>query len=243
MSIEPARLGFSDDGIPFSARYDDVYHAAAGGLQQARHVFLSGNGLPDRWRGKDHFCIVETGFGLGLNFLATWQCWKNDPARCRELEYVSLEKHPFSAGDLALAHQTVPEVAILAGKLRHCWPSLLPGEHRLVFDEGDEGRVILRLVFGDAVDILPKLDVAADAYFLDGFSPAKNPEMWSAEVCRELRRLARQGATLATWSVAGALRRALRDVGFCVERCPGFSGKRHMLSGVLPTSHSGLGKR
>ena len=243
MAIEPARLGFSDDGIPFSERYDDVYHAAAGGLLQAQHVFLSGNGLPERWRGKDHFCIVETGFGLGLNFLATWQCWKNDPARCRQLEFVSLEKHPFLAEDLAQLHGALPELTDLAGRLREHWPPLVPGEHRRVFDEEGGPCVTLRLILGDAVDTLPTLktqDVAADAYYLDGFSPAKNPELWSVPVCRELRRLARPGATLATWSVAVALRRALHDAGFCVERRPGFAGKRHMLSGVLPSSRSGL---
>lgn len=228
MSLEPARLTQAADGTPMSPIYDDVYHSAAGAHAQAKHVFLAGNGLPDRWADRAQWGIVETGFGLGLNFLATWQAWRDDPQRCQTLNFVSLEKHPLAVADLALAHAAWPELAMLAEELRRHWPVLEEGAHELEFDGG---RVRLTLHFGDAVKLLPELDVVADAFYLDGFSPAKNPELWSPALCRSLARLAARGATLATWSVAGSVRRALAAAGFAVTRCPGFAGKRQMLVG------------
>lgn len=230
-SLELASLIVDDDGTPVSPAYGDVYHSAAGGHAQARHVFMAGNGLPMRWQGKDRFVILETGFGLGINFLATWLAWRNDPRRCAALHFVSLEKHPFAADDLACAHGAFPEFATLSGELVEHWParaSLREGEHRIALAGG---QVTLHLVLGDAAALLPTLDVAADAFYLDGFSPAKNPALWSPELCRSLYRLAASGATLATWSVAGAVRRALTDAGFSVEKRPGFADKRQMLVG------------
>ncbi|GHU37559.1 hypothetical protein AGMMS50256_35660 [Betaproteobacteria bacterium] len=223
-----ARLSLAPDGTPLSEIYGDVYHSAAGGHAQSRHVFLAGNGLPARWRERDSFAILETGFGLGLNFLATWLVWRNDPQRCRILRFISLEKHPFAAGDLAIAHAAWPEFAELSGVLRACWPKLVTGEHRIELDGGD---VEFRLVLGDATETLPLLNDAVDAFYLDGFSPAKNPDLWSPFICRNLARLARPGSTLATWSVAGCVRQALSDAGFTVEKRPGFAEKRQMLVG------------
>ena len=228
MPLEPARLTLTADGTPFSPVYDDVYHSAAGAYAQAQHVFLAGNGLPDRWVDRTRFVIVETGFGLGLNFLATWLAWRDDQLRCRTLHFVSLEKHPLAVTDLAQAHAAWPELAPLAEELRRHWPVLEAGAHHLEFDGG---RVLLTLHFGDAVDVLPGLDVAADAFYLDGFSPAKNPELWSPALCASLARLAANDATLATWSVAGSVRRALAAAGFEVTRRPGFASKRQMLVG------------
>ena len=227
-AIEPATLTFNSDGLPVSPTYDDVYHAAAGAHAQARHVFLGGNGLPARWAGRERFVIVETGFGLGVNFMATWLAWRGDEARCANLHFVSFEKHPFAAADLAQAHTAFPEFAALSQALCAAWPPLLAGTHRLCFDDG---RVVLTLHFGDACAALPAIDDGADAFYLDGFAPAKNPELWSPALCRSLARIARRGATLATWSVAGDVRRALAAAGFAVERRPGFAGKRQMLAG------------
>ena len=224
----PACLALAPDGTPVSELYGDVYHSAAGGHAQARHVFLAGNGLPARWQERDSFTILETGFGLGLNFLATWQAWRDDPRRCRTLRFISLEKHPFAAADLVLAHAAWPEFAELSGALRARWPMLVAGKHRIALEGGG---VDLRLVFADAQEALPILDGAVDAFYLDGFSPAKNPDLWSPAVCRSLARLAAPGATLATWSVAGGVRRALSAAGFVVEKRPGFAGKRQMLVG------------
>lgn len=226
--LEPARLILDEDGTPISETYGDIYHSAAGGHAQARHVFLAGNGLPARWQGRENFTILETGFGLGINFMATWLAWRNDPQRSVTLHFISLEKHPFNVADLVVAHAAWPEFAELAAELRESWPPLRAGEHRL---ELDGGRVILTLVFGDAVEALPALDVAVDAFYLDGFSPARNPDLWSPALCRSLARLAAGGATLATWSVAGSVRRALIDASFVVKKRPGFAGKRQMLVG------------
>ncbi|WP_347250350.1 MnmC family methyltransferase, partial [Zoogloea sp.] len=152
--IQPAVLSLAPDGTPYSPVFDDVYHTSAGGLGQARHVFLEGNGLPERWRGRHRWVIIETGFGLGLNFLATWQAWRDDPARSNRLDFISIEKHPFQTADLARLHAAWPELAALADELRQSWPALLPGIHRLHLDHG---RVTLTLAFGDALEFLPQL--------------------------------------------------------------------------------------
>lgn len=230
--IEPARLGRTADGTPYSGIYDDIYHARAGGPGQARHVFITGNGLPQRWQGQGRrFVIAETGFGMGLNFLATWDTWRNDPLRGERLHFVSIEKHPFTVNDLAALHAAWPELALLASELRAQWPTLVPGLHRLQFDNGT---VVLDLVFGDAVTHLPHWRFQADAFYLDGFSPTKNPELWHADLLQTISHLAAPGATLATWSVAATIREALHRQGWQLEKRPGFAGKREMLCGAMP---------
>lgn len=226
--IVPAQIVLNSGCTPYSPAYDDVYHTVSGGLGQAQHVFLAGNGLPARWAGRERFAVMETGFGLGLNFLATWDAWRNDPQRSGRLHFVSVEKHPFTAEDLARLHAAWPELAPLADELRRHWPALVPGIHRLHLDGG---RVVLTLIFGDALDVLPQLSAAADTFFLDGFSPTNNPDLWSPAVFAQLARLAAPGATLATWSVNGKVRRGLEDAGFVLDRRPGFGGKREMLAG------------
>lgn len=226
--LQPATLTRQPDGTPYSPDYGDVYHSAAGGPAQARAVFLAGNDLPQRWQGRERFVILETGFGLGLNFLATWAAWAADPQGATTLHFVSVEKHPFSADDLAIAHAAWPEFAALSAELRTHWPPLLPGVHRLLLAGG---KLILTLVFGDACATLKKIDAKVDAFYLDGFSPAKNPELWSPPLFKAIARLAAPGATLATWSVAAAVRQGLAAVEFDLEKRPGFAGKRDMLVG------------
>src|SRR6266581_41532 len=222
--LAPARLAFQE-GIPYSEAFGDVYHSASGGHAQARHVFLAGNDLPARWAGRGRFVILETGFGLGLNFLATWQAWRRDPARCGRLHFVSVEKHPFSLQDLRALHERYPELRQEAAELHARWPVLVPGGHRA---ELEGGRVVLTLFFAD-IKLLRELRLAADAIYLDGFSPAKNPEMWSAALLRAVSRLAATGATAATWSVASSVRHALEATGFAVEKRKGFGDKKEML--------------
>ncbi|MDH5219606.1 MAG: bifunctional tRNA (5-methylaminomethyl-2-thiouridine)(34)-methyltransferase MnmD/FAD-dependent 5-carboxymethylaminomethyl-2-thiouridine(34) oxidoreductase MnmC [Betaproteobacteria bacterium] len=222
----PARLAFAADGTPFSPDYDDVYHSADGGAAQAHHVFLAGNGLPARWQDAARFTILETGFGFGLSFLAAWHAWQEDPRRSARLHFVSVEKHPFSAQDLAVLHAPHADLAPLASELRDAWPMLVPGLHRLEFAQG---RVVLTLAFGDAAALLPQLRLAADAVFLDGFAPAKNPDMWSPELMKAVARLCAPGATAATWSVATPVRESLRAAGFAAEKRRGFARKSEML--------------
>jgi tRNA 5-methylaminomethyl-2-thiouridine biosynthesis bifunctional protein len=224
--LVPARLAFNAEGTPYSREFDDLYHSADGGAAQARHVFLGGNGLPERWRGARRFTILETGFGFGLSFLATWDAWREDPARSARLHYVSVEKHPFTAQDLAVLHAPHAEFAPLAEELRSAWPLLVPGMHRLEFENG---RVVLTLGFGDAPELMPQLRLAADAVYLDGFAPAKNPGMWSPALLKSVARLAAPGATAATWSVAAPVREGLRAAGFAAEKRRGYARKSEML--------------
>ena len=228
MRIEPAELAFDSEGTPYSPAYGDVYHSADSGPGQARHVFVGGNDLPRRWAHERNFTILETGFGLGLNFLATWREWRADPARCERLHFVSIEKHPFDRGALRTLHLRYGEFAPLAAQLQHVWPPLVAGLHRLHFE--DE-RLTLTLAFGDADLLTPRLRLRADAIYLDGFAPRCNPEMWSPQLMQRLARLARPGTTIATYSSAGMVRQGLEAAGFALEKCPGFGHKREMLRG------------
>ena len=222
--IETERLAYDATGAPFSERYGDVYASRDGAAAQARHVFLAGNGLPARWRDRAQFAIVETGFGLGTNFLATWQAWREDPNRCGRLHFVSVELHPVAAGDLIA---TAPaELQRLARELAARWPLPLPGLHRIEFEGG---RVVLTLALGDARDVIPQLVCGADAFYLDGFAPARNPQMWEPALIKGLARLTRPGATLATWTAARGVRDSLAGCGFEVELRAGFGRKREML--------------
>jgi len=226
--IVPATLSFDASGNPFSTQFSDIYHSADSAAGQARHVFLRGNDLPARWAGARVFAIVETGFGIGLNFLATWQAWRDDPRRCARLHFVSIERWPFAQADLATLHARYPEFTALSSQLLAAWPPLVPGMHRLHFD--DE-KVTLTLVFDEAIEAARGLSVAADAFYLDGFAPDRNPAMWSAPLLKMLARLAAPGATVATYSAAGAVRDALVAAGFVVEKRSGFGRKRDMLAG------------
>jgi tRNA 5-methylaminomethyl-2-thiouridine biosynthesis bifunctional protein len=228
MRLLPAEVVFDARGTPFSAVYGDVYHSADSGPGQSRHVFLEGNGLPSRWARTRVFTIVETGFGFGLNFLTTWKAWRDDPARPEHLHFVSLEKHPFTGDGLARLHALYPELGRQSEALRSRWPQLVPGMHRLDFDAGG---VTLTLAFGDAMELLPRLRLAADAFYLDGFAPDRNPEMWSPKVFKSLARIALPGATLATYTAARAVREGLDAAGFAMEKRPGFGCKRDMLAG------------
>jgi tRNA 5-methylaminomethyl-2-thiouridine biosynthesis bifunctional protein len=221
--ISPARISFREEA-PFAPDFGDVYHARAGALAQARYVFLGGNGLPQRWCRRERFVILETGFGLGNNFLATWAAWREDPQRCERLVFVSVEKHPPLREDLDRAHAGSPLKA-LADHLVAAWPPLTHNLHPLDFEGG---RLKLLLALGDAADWLPELMADVDAFYLDGFAPARNPRMWERRLFKALARLAAPQATAATWSVAREVRDGLAEAGFVVERAPGFAAKGEM---------------
>lgn len=242
VTLAEARLSFDAEGVPYSEQFGDVYHSAEGGPGQSRHVFLGGNQLPQRWRNRDCYTIVETGFGLGLNFLETWRAWEADDAAPARLSYVSVEHQPFSPQSLSQAHDRWPDHAARSRALIDAWPLPLRGYHRLHLAGG---HLTLTLLLGDVQACLSQLQAQADALYLDGFSPARNPDMWSPAVFKQLARIARPGSTLATWSVAGAVREGLAQAGFQLEKRPGFRGKREMLTGTrigpvtaLPPSHT-----
>jgi tRNA 5-methylaminomethyl-2-thiouridine biosynthesis bifunctional protein len=229
--VAPATLEFRD-GVPYSAAYGDVYHSADGGAGQARHVFLDGCGLPERWAGCTDFVILETGFGTGTNFLATWAAWRADPLRPARLHFLSVEKHPFGRDDLAALHARWPEFAGLSAELLTKWPPPLAGFHRIALDDG---RVQLTLMLGDAEDCLAQVEAGVDAFYLDGFAPDRNPELWHPELIARLARLARPGALAATYSVAAPVRAVLSRAGFVCEKRAGYGRKRH----CLRASHAG----
>lgn len=235
--LQPARLDFDALGTPASELYGDVYHGQSGALAQARHVFIRGNGLPQRWAGRESFTVCETGFGLGNNFLALWQAWRAAPQRPQRLHVLSFEGHPLSRDDLAAAlagHEG--ELREMADLLLQAWPLLLPGLHRLEFEGG---RLTLTLAFGRVEHLARQVEANVDAFFLDGFAPARNPAMWSRALFGQLVRIANQGATAATWCSAGQVRRDLAAAGFLVTRQPGVGGKWQMSCAVL---RPGLGR-
>lgn len=225
-TIVPARLEFKD-GVPYSAAYGDIYHSADGGAGQARHVFLHGCDLPHRWAGRDSFAVLETGFGTGLNFLTTWAAWRDDPQRPARLYFLSVEKHPFCADDLARLHALWPEFSALSDELRANWPTLTPGFHRIALAGG---RVQLTLMLGDAHDCLPQVHAGVDAFYLDGFAPDCNADLWQPRLFDALAKLARPGAVAASYTVAAAVRQGLTQAGFACEKRAGFGRKRHCLS-------------
>lgn len=214
---EPA-LDWRDGGVPVSQQFDDPYFSLGGGLEETRHVFLAGNDLPMRLRPGFH--VAETGFGTGLNALALAQV-ATVPVRM-----TSFEAFPMSRVQLEQAHAAFPDLAELAAQLRDGWGQ---GVIRV-------GQVALTVVLGDVRRTLPAWRDAADAWFLDGFSPAKNPQMWGADVMAEVGAHTAPGGTFATYTAAGHVRQALSDAGFEVLRSPGFGRKRHMSRGRLRTS-------
>src|SRR5690625_3751447 len=234
--LEPACPTQTKEGVAVHPEYGDVYHSLSGAMEQADYVFLQGNDLPMRWQGRAQFTICETGFGLGNNFLTTWYRWLQDPQRSQRLHFVSFEAHPLPRHELARQLQRSPAVLQpLAQQLIKAWPKLLPGLHRLEFEQG---QLSLTLIFGRIEHTAPLAQLRADAFFLDGFAPRLNPAMWTPALFTQLVRLAAQGATLATWCTASAVRRALQNAGFVLEKRPGFAFKREMLTGRL-RSHLG----
>ena len=219
------------EGQLWSGRYGDVYFPRERGVEQARHVFLDGNRLAERFAAlapHEHFTIGETGFGSGLNFLCAWNLFVRTAPPDARLHVLSTELHPFEADEFAEALSPWTELAPLASELCAQLVSLPPAWHRCVFADG---RVTLTLLVGDARETLREADAAVDAWFLDGFSPARNPDIWSDAVIAQVARLSRPGSTCSTWSVAGDVRRRLRAAGFIVKRAPGFGTKRSMLRG------------
>ncbi len=222
------------DGQPYSNRHSDVYFSADSGLQETRHVFLQGNRLAERFESLsagESFCIGETGFGTGLNFLCARQLFEQVAPPGASLDFFSVEKFPLSDDELRAALALWPELHVQAETLLARWRRRVPGWNRWSFADG---RVRLTLAIADVAEALPQLPEAyVDAWFLDGFSPAKNPEMWSGTVLANIARASREGATLATYTSAGWVRHGLQQAGFAVERVLGFGRKREMVRGEL----------
>lgn len=241
LRVPTATLTWDEQGQPWSPVFQDVYFSRVNGLAETRHVFLRHNDLPQRWQGSDLnggvFCIAELGFGTGLNFLAAWQAWRESPASIGgTLHFVSFEKYPLRRDDLIKALALWPELAPFAQALIDHYPLPVAGAHRRVFDAG---RVHLTLFIGDAQDGLDHLDFMADAWFLDGFAPARNPQLWMRQLCASVRQHSRVGTTFSTFTAVGEVRRTLQSLGFDVRKVAGFGRKRDMLCGQLTEDGTG----
>lgn len=226
-----AQIDWDEQGNPRSRVFSDVYFSTESGLAETRHVFLVQNDLRARFSAmsaEDRLVIGETGFGTGLNFLCAWQLFEECAPAGARLHFVSVEKFPLSRDDLQRALALWPELAVFAGQMLEQYVAIHEGFQRLIFDDG---RITLTLLIGDALDMLPQLDGQIDAWFLDGFAPAKNPEMWTSELFAQLARLSAPAATIGTFTSTGWVRRALNAAGFKMKRVPGIGHKWEVLRG------------
>ena len=230
--IDGPKPHWRDDGTLVSDRFGDVYFSQDGGLAETRHVFLEGCDLPRRWQERRQFTLAETGFGTGLNMLAAWQAFRDAPGQCQQLDLISVEGYPLTKSDLSRALAGWDELAAFRNQLLAQYPPLENGIHRLVFDEG---RVRLTLIFGEAAASFSQLEARVDAWFLDGFSPAKNPQMWRDEVMDQVARLSAPDAVAASFTVARDVRDRLAARGFTLEKAPGFGRKRDCLRAYRET--------
>ncbi|TYC67223.1 tRNA (5-methylaminomethyl-2-thiouridine)(34)-methyltransferase MnmD [Stappia sp. BW2] len=242
MSIKAPDLEWLQGDVPRAEGFNDTYFSKAGGLAETRHVFLRGNGLPERFDVCERFTIAEFGFGTGLNFLTTLAAWQERPDR-PELTFVTFELFPMTGEQLARALSAFPELQPLADDLLKAW-SPEPGWNGLKI-----AGATLRIGIGDARKLIDELRCETtgkpaagaepmippvDAWYLDGFSPARNPELWEADLLKAAADLTTSGGTLATYTAAGWVRRNLQAAGFEIEKAEGFAGKREMVKGRKP---------
>jgi tRNA U34 5-methylaminomethyl-2-thiouridine-forming methyltransferase MnmC len=237
-----ATIDWEAGDTPRSVQFDDPYFARENGRAETRHVFLAGNGLPERWQQRDTFTIAELGFGTGLNFLETLATFTRAPGECRHLTYASYERYPISSEDLRRAIKPWPDLSQYLDQLLIHWPPASTDTHlRVPFENAT-----LTLFLGDAaMHLLPsddsqgagitetpsKNNFVADAWYLDGFSPAKNADLWGLDLMQAVYRKTAAGGTFSTYTAAGWVRRNLLAAGFEVHKVPGYGRKRERLAG------------
>ncbi|MES0828082.1 tRNA (5-methylaminomethyl-2-thiouridine)(34)-methyltransferase MnmD [Ruegeria sp. SCP11] len=219
MADQRAKLTWTEDQIPVSERFDDPYYSLQNGLEETRHVFLAGNDLPARFA--PGFRIAELGFGTGLNMLTVWSEWEKS-GQTMPLTFTSFEAFPMAVDDMSRALAAFPEVAPWSERFLAKWRG----------GRCDLGTLHLEVIEGDARQTLPAWTEEADAWFLDGFSPAKNPELWGADLMQHVADHTANGGTAATYTAAGFVRRGLEEAGFTVTRTPGYGRKRHMTRAI-----------
>lgn len=240
--LDSPKLDWSAEGAPISSEFDDVYFDKESGLEETRYVFLKHNRLVERWSSmtQRHFVIAETGFGTGLNFLCAWQSFMESAPKDAQLHFISVEKFPMSKAALGSALKMWPSLTAFSDELLAVYPELCHGLHRMSLANG---RIQLSLWFGEAEQGFASLDADVDAWFLDGFAPSKNPEMWSDKLFHHIHRLSHQGTTFATFTAAGIVRRGLQQVGFEVRKVKGFGHKREMAIGQFEQPTPSLPER
>lgn len=226
-----ARISWQEDGrTPRSTTFDDPYFAKEDGRGETAHVFLAGNNLPERWQNSQSFTIAELGFGSGLNCFETVAAWQRAPGACRKLRFVSFELFPMAASDIERALSSWPDLHPLVSQFLQTWPPCQETDrHEIAL-----ANVSIEIFLGDARLTLPRWSGMANAWYLDGFSPAKNPELWEPDLLGAVFEKTAPGGTFATYTVAGAVRRALSAAGFNCAKMPGFGLKRESLHGTRP---------
>lgn len=228
--IKQAQIQWSQN-TPSSTEFDDFYFSTDSGLEETRYVFIENSQLSQRWASltSNHFSICETGFGTGLNFLCAWQLWLECSHSEQHLHFISVEKFPIKKQDLKKALEQWPELSTLSQALLEQYPEPVPGWHTLhLNNQSQSGSVTLHLFLGDISDWLPQINTQVDAWFLDGFSPAKNPDMWNDELFLHIARLTKPQGTVATFTAASNIKRSLRAAGFTVKKTRGYGVKREM---------------
>jgi tRNA U34 5-methylaminomethyl-2-thiouridine-forming methyltransferase MnmC len=225
---KPQPLEWLDGDMPYSTAFGDHFYCREDGRAECAYVFLDGNGLPERWRESGEFVIGELGFGTGLNFCETLRQWKafGNPQGAR-LHFISFELYPMERDNIAKALSRWPLLNAERDALIALWPDAPQGTVTLDFDE----TVRLSVVCGVALENIEASQELFDAWYLDGFAPSRNPDMWSPEIMRALYARTHENGTFATYAAAGFVRRNLQGAGFDVQRRPGFAGKREMLFG------------
>ena len=235
-SFKVATLSWDNSGSPYSEDYQDIFHSKANALAESSYIFLEANDLNKRWKNLNNksFIIGECGFGAGLNFLNTCRLWRDSKTGDSTLYYIASELHPFSKNDLINFYSKHPQLADYSERLLQLYPSLHPGVHSIDLVFADK-RIVLVLLFGDTKEMLSQIwqpnGFRVDAWYLDGFTPALNKEMWDDQLCSALAALSKTGTTLSTYSAAGLVKQSLRKNNFSIERKKGFADKRHMLIG------------
>lgn len=239
-------ISWEPGGTPRSVHFDDPYYSREDGRAETHHVFLTGNSLPARWPTKNRFTIAELGFGTGLNLFETLHQWHLhcgeppdpgigpnpglNPFNATHLTYISFEIHPLSSADIRRAMAPWPDLAAHVDAVLDHWPPPASATHHVIALP----TVTIELHLGDASLTVPAWHGAADAWYLDGFSPAKNPELWNSALMDAVHSHTVPGGTFATYTVAGSVRRNLANAGFEIARMPGFGRKRESLRGHRP---------
>lgn len=229
------------NNTPYSIEFNDIYFSTDDGLDETNYVFIEQNQLKARFQSlsQPRFSIIETGFGTGLNFLVASQLWLQLAPVDAQLHFSSIEKYPLCSSDLSRAYALWPQFTAVSAELLQQYKTLQSGTNHFSIAGG---RIQLSLQVDDIALALPQLTQKADAWFLDGFAPAKNAEMWAADVFAHIARLSHIGTTFATFTSAGLVRRGLQEIGFEVEKRVGFGKKREMLCGTFAGQSACLGK-
>jgi tRNA U34 5-methylaminomethyl-2-thiouridine-forming methyltransferase MnmC len=225
-------LEWRDGDMPYSQVFGDHFYCQTDGRLECGHVFMDGNGLPARWQGRDNFLIGELGFGTGLNFCETWRQWKLHRTAGTKLHFMSFELYPMRATDIDRALSHWPEIDIERQALVTSWPAEPSGAVTLDLDE----QTRLSVLCGPAIDGVRNADPDFDAWYLDGFAPSRNGDMWSEDLMQLIHDKSAPDGTFATYAAAGFVRRNLQAAGYVVERRKGFAGKREMLCGTKQSS-------